>query len=236
VRRAIRGPRRLTLPRLIDIMAVAGTGDLRAHSVLPLALRIVGRPRDARLGAAVDSLRAWRRAGGLRKDADRDGVYEHSDAIALMDAWWPRWVKAQFRPALGRSALGKLRAVLAIDNPPNNHGEHLGSAYQGSWYGFVRKDLRAVLGRAVRGRYGREYCGRGRLARCRRVLRRSLRAALDVPRSQLYGGDKLCPDADQWCFDAVRQRPVGGATQPLIHWVNRPTYQQANEIAKRVGR
>jgi acyl-homoserine lactone acylase PvdQ len=236
VRRAIRGPRRLTLPRLIDIMAVAGTGDLRAHSVLPLALRIVGRPRDARLGAAVDSLRAWRRAGGLRKDADRDGVYEHSDAIALMDAWWPRWVKAQFRPALGRSALGKLRAVLAIDNPPINHGEHLGSAYQGSWYGFVRKDLRAVLGRSVRGRYGREYCGRGRLARCRRVLRRSLRAALDVPRSQLYGGDKLCPDADQWCFDAVRQRPVGGATQPLIHWVNRPTYQQANEIAKRVRR
>ena len=57
---------------------------------------------------------------------------------------------------------------------------------------------------------------------------------------ELYGGDAVCPkagkDGDQWCFDAVRQRPVGGATQPLIHWINRPTYQQAVEIAERVGR
>jgi hypothetical protein len=28
----------------------------------------------------------------------------------------------------------------------------------------------------------------------------------------------------------VRQRPVGGATQPLIHWINRPTYQQVTEV------
>jgi acyl-homoserine lactone acylase PvdQ len=240
VRKALAGERKLTLPGLIDIMEVAGTGDLRAHSVLPLALKIIGRPKDARLRAAVGTLRAWRRAGGLRKDADRDGIYEHSDAVALMDAWWPRWVKAQFQPALGPNAMEKLTAALAIDNPPNNHGAHLGSAYQGSWFGFARKDLRSVLGRKVRGRYAREYCGRGRLARCRRVLRRSLKASLDVPRSELYGGDEVCRDAgkdnDQWCYDAVRQRPTGGATQPLIHWINRPTYQQANEIVARVGR
>jgi hypothetical protein len=240
VRRATRGERKLTLPGLIDIMEVAGTGDLRAHSVLPLALRIIGTPKDARLRAAVERLRAWRREGGLRKDADRDGVYEHTDAVALMDAWWPLWLKAQFEPVLGPAAMDKLEAALEIDNPPNNHGDHLGSAYQGSWYGFARKDLRTVLGRAVRGRYAREYCGRGRLRRCRRVLRRSLAAALDVPRSELYGGDEVCKDAgkagDQWCYDAVRQRPTGGATQPLIHWINRPTYQQANEITRRVGR
>jgi hypothetical protein len=97
-----------------------------------------------------------------------------------------------------------------------------------------------VLGRRVRGRYTREYCGRGRLARCRRALRRSLRAALDVPRSELYDGDAVCRDAgkegDQWCYDAVRQRPTGGTTQPLIAWINRPTYQQANEITAQVGR
>ena len=239
VRKAIAGERKLTLSGLIDIMAVAGTGDLRAHSVLPLALRIVGRPKDARLRAAVETLRAWRRAGGLRKDADRDGVYEHSDAVALMDAWWPLLLKAQFEPVLGPTAMDKLEAALAIDNPPNNHGDHVGSAYQGSWYGFARKDLRTVLGRKVRGRYAREYCGRGRLARCRRVLRRSLRAALAVPRAELYGGDEVCRragrDGDQWCYDSVRQRPVGAATQPLIHWINRPTYQQAVEVVRRVG-
>jgi acyl-homoserine lactone acylase PvdQ len=237
---AIRGDRRITLPGLIDVMEVAGTGDLRAHSVLPLALKLIGRPKDARLRGAVDALRAWRADGGLRKDADADGTYEHSDAIALMDAWWPRWVRAQFQPVLGTRAMEKLTAALALDNPPNNHGDHLGSAYQGSWYGFVRKDLRSVLGRKVQGRYAREYCGRGRVARCRKALRASLGAALDVPRSELYGGDAACraagKDGDQWCYDAVRQRPTGGATQPLIHWINRPTYQQAVEVQRRVAR
>jgi acyl-homoserine lactone acylase PvdQ len=233
VRAAIAGDRKLTLPGLIDIMQVAGTGDLRAHSALPLALEILGRPRDPRLRAAVDALRAWRSDGGLRRDADRDGAYEHADAIALMDAWWPRWIRAQFGPALGGAAMEKLTAALPLDNPPNNHGAHLGSAFQGSWYGFVRKDLRTVLGRKVRGRYAREYCGGGRLRRCRRALRASLRASLEVPRSELYGGDPVCPNADQWCYDAVRQRPIGGATQPLIHWTNRPTYQQAVEIEGR---
>ena len=235
VRRALRGDRKLTLPGLIDVMEVAGSGDLRAHAALPLALDVIGAPRDGRLRAAVAILRAWKRSGGLRRDGDRDGVYDHGDAVALMDAWWPLWVKAQFEPVLGRRAMDKLQAVLELDNAPNNHGAHLGSAYQGSWYGFVRKDLRAVLGRKVRGRYGREYCGRGRLMRCRRALRSSLRAALAVPRSELYGGDAICRDGDQWCYDAIRHRPLGGATQPLIHWINRPTYQQANEILSRVG-
>ena len=38
-------------------------------------------------------------------------------------------------------------------------------------------------------------------------------------------------DAQERVYDdAVRQRPVGGATQPLIHWINRPTYQQVTEV------
>ena len=75
--------------------------DLRAHVDLPLALRVIGRPRDPALRAAVATLRAWRGDGGLRRDKNHDGVYEHSDAIALMDAWWPRWVRAQFEPGSG---------------------------------------------------------------------------------------------------------------------------------------
>ena len=114
------------------------------------------------------------------------------------------------------------------------------SPYQGAWYGYVRKDLRSVLGRKVKGRYVREYCGNGKRARCRAVLRASLRRALAVPASALYGKDKVCDDAgksgSQTCFDAVRFRPVGGATQPLIPWINRPTYQQADEIQARVPR
>jgi hypothetical protein len=176
----------------------------------------------------------------LRRDRNHDGVYEHSDAIRILDAWWPRWVKAQFQPALGGKAYQAITSTLEIENPPNNHGDHLGSAYQGGWYGYVRKDLRSLLGREVKGRYGRRYCGGGKLGRCRLVLERSLREALRVPASRIYGGDEACKaagkDGDQWCFDAVRQRPVGGTTQPLIHWINRPTYQQAVEIQTRAPR
>ncbi len=61
-----------------------------------------------------------------------------------------------------------------------------------------------------------------------------------VPASELYGKDPVCAEAgqagDQTCFDSVRFRPVGGATQPLIPWINRPTYQQVNEIQTRVPR
>ncbi len=236
----LKGGRKLTLPEVVDVMEVAGTGDLRAHSVLPLALRVIGRPKDARLRQAVDLLQQWRRAGGRRIDGDRDGAYEHEDAIRIMDAWWPLLVRAEFQPRMGKAAVEGLLATTQLDNAPNNHGDHLGSAYQGAWYGYVRKDLRTVLGRKVKGRYGQRYCGGGRLKRCRSRLRASLRAALDVPASRLYDGDEVCKDAgqpgDQTCYDAVRFRPVGGATQPLIPWINRPTYQQVNEIQSRVGR
>jgi acyl-homoserine lactone acylase PvdQ len=236
VKRAIRGARKLTLPKAIDIMEVAGTADLRAHTVLPLALKVVGRPRDPALRGAVDTLRAWRRAGGLRKDADHNGVYDHSDAVRIMDAWWPRLVRAEFRPKLGRRAFAQLAATVDIDNEPNNGHQHLGSAYQDGWYGYVRKDLMSVLRRRVRGPYSQRYCGDGSLKRCRRALRRSLRAALKVPASTVYSGDAKCTDGDQWCFDSVAFRAVGGATQPLIHWINRPTFQQANEILSQVPR
>jgi hypothetical protein len=75
------------------------------------------------------------------------------------------------------------------------------------------------------------FCGAGNLARCRTALEASLRDALHVSRTTLYhdpGG--RCTDGDQMCFDSIRFRPLGGVTQPLIPWVNRPTYQQANEI------
>ena len=157
-----------------------------------------------------------------------------------MDAWWPLWVRAQYEPVLGRDAFRALVNTTAIDNPPNNRGDHVGSAYQGAFFGYVRKDLRTILGRDVRGRYARRYCGGGSLAGCREMLSDTLREAIAVPAGELYGGDEVCReegmDGSQWCFDAIRFRPVGGAEQPLIHWINRPTYQQVVEVVHRVPR
>ena len=86
-------------------MEEAGTTDLRAQEDLPLALEILGTPKDAALADAVAKLRAWLAAGGQRRDRDNDKAYEHADAIRILDAWWPLWLKAEFAPRLGKRAV-----------------------------------------------------------------------------------------------------------------------------------
>jgi hypothetical protein len=79
------------------------------------------------------------------------------------------------------------------------------------------------------------------LSACRNALRSSLRDAMTVPASGLYDEDPSDPDtdrvgrcpsskSDQWCFDAVRFRPLGAIQVDPIHWINRPTFQQAVEV------
>jgi hypothetical protein len=213
-------------------VAGAGTTDLRGEQVLPWALKIVGNPSDPGLKAAVATLKAWVASGAHRRDKDGDGHYDDAEAVRIMDAWWPRWLKAQFEPVLGRTVFETLPHQQ--DNAPNNEGQHLGSTYQEGWYGYAAKDLRTIAGDQVAQPYARRFCGGGTRSKCRIALRKSLKAALAVPASELYGGDDTCKnanrDGDQTCFDAISLRALGGVTQPLIPWVNRPTYQQAVEI------
>jgi acyl-homoserine lactone acylase PvdQ len=234
LKKRIAGSKKITLPQLVDAMEVGGSQDLRAKVDLPLALKVIGRPKDPAVKAAVAKLKAWLAAGGLRKDANRDGAYEHSDAIRLLDAWWPRWVRAEFEPQLGNTAYDALTSTIPIDDSPNGGGQHHGSSYQGSWFGYVSKDLRTTLRRKVRGRYAKRFCGS--LKHCRRVLSQSLAKAATIPANLVYGGDATCQAGNQICWDAIRQRPTGGATQPLIEWINRPTFQQAVEVQHTVPR
>jgi acyl-homoserine lactone acylase PvdQ len=240
VRARLRGGRKLTLPRLVDAMEEAGTTDLRGMIPLPLALRVLGTPRDGALRAAVTTLRAWARGGAHRVDRNGDGRYDDAEAVRIMDAWWPRLVRAMFAPRMGKRLLDRLEATYEVDNAPNNHGAHLGSAYQEGFYGYVAKDLRRVLGVRQRAPYAVGFCGKGRRAACRRALQRSLREAIAVPASKLYSGDEQCKkagrDGDQMCFDSVSFRALGGVTQPLIPWINRPTYQQVVEVQAQAGR
>ncbi|HET6507673.1 MAG TPA: penicillin acylase family protein [Baekduia sp.] len=223
---------KIDLPGLVDAMEEAGTTDLRGQEDLPLALKVIGNPSDPDLKQAVETLKSWIKDGTQRRDKDNNGAYEHSDAIRIMDAWWPLWMKAEFQPTLGTTIFDTLPH--GQDNAPNNHGDHLGSAFQEGWYGYAKKDLNTVLGNKVKEPYARTFCGKGDLTACRTALRQSLKAAIKVPASTLYSGDATCQkakrDGDQTCFDAISFRALGGITQPLIPWINRPTYQQAVEI------
>jgi hypothetical protein len=233
VRAGIRGSRKMSLVDLVNAMEDAGTVDLRGTRNLPLALKILGKQSGKpKLAAAIAKLRAWVRAGAHRRDRDRNHRYEHSEAIRILDAWFPRWVAAEFKPTIGGETFDRIDAINEVDNAPNNHGDHLGSAYDDGWYGYINKDLRQVLHKRVRGRYSRTYCGGGKRKACRALLASTLAKALKIPQSQVYSGDPECEDGDQWCWDAERPLPLGAISQPLIHWINRPTFQQTVEIQR----
>jgi hypothetical protein len=236
IKAATRGGRKMSLVELIQAMEDAGTVDLRGDKALKWALKVIKlrKVTNPALRDAVATLDAWRKSGAHRRDLNQDGVYDDAQAVRIMDAWWPSWVEAQFKPKLGKELFDRIAGIVHLDNQPNNEGEHLGSAYQAGWYGYVQKDLRSVLGKRVRGDYSKEYCGGGKPRRCREALLGSLAKALAADPSTLYedpvAGEECDGGDSQWCFDAVRHRPLGGITQPFIHWINRPTFQQAVEI------
>ena len=66
--------------------------------------------------------------------------------------------------------------------------------------------------------------------RAARPCESSLKSALGEKATDTYPADAVCKAGDQPCLDTVRFRPLGGVTQPLIPWINRPTYQQAVEV------
>ncbi|MEA2362364.1 MAG: hypothetical protein QOD71_1509 [Thermoleophilaceae bacterium] len=225
----INGTRKTNLPALIGAMEDAGSIDLRGEQDLVWMLRVIGQPSTPALADAVRTLQIWLFKGPHRIDRNKDGHYDDERAVQLMDAWWPRAVDRMFKPVLGTDLFNKITGMIGIDNEPNNHGAHLGSAYQDGWYGYVQKDLRTLLGDTVKGPLSRPYCGSGILAACRLQLTAALLDAMAVTKAQLYT-DSGCTAGDQPCFDAVRFRAIGGVTVPPIPWINRPTYQQAVEV------
>jgi hypothetical protein len=236
IKAGIRGRKKMSLAQLASAMEDAGTVDDRGPYVLPWVFKVIdSRPiADPKLKAAAATLKRWVASGSHRIDRNRDGTYDSSQAIRIVDAWWPRLVTAEFEPTLGRKAFDAVHGMLAFDDP--NRWQHLGSAFDGGWYGYVQKDLRDLLGAPVRGAYSRVYCGKGRLASCRSALLASLKGALAHDSdSELYP-DGGCTEfggihADaQACADTIHHRALGAITIPPVPWVNRPTFQQAVQI------
>lgn len=151
-----------------------------------------------------------------------------------MDAWWPLLVEAEFKPGLGDDLYSALTANLSTDESPSaGHGPtgaHAGSAFQYGWWSYVDKDIRTVLGRPVKGGLAKTYCGGGDLSGCRDILLDTLTQAAAKTPAQVYPGDASCSAGDQWCSDAIIQRPLGGLQFWPITWQNRPTYQQVVEF------
>ena len=224
------------LTGLTRAVNLAATTDLRGIEVYPWMRRVIGRA-GGRAGRMLRLIDAWHRSGSNRLDRNGDNVYEHSAAVALMDAWWPLAVRAEFEPALGKDLFALVEdRVLSLGD--------LGW----DWASQVQKDLRSALGRPERGRYSRVYCGgpvRQPLAaaklksvrgRCRALLLSTLRAAADDVSARL-GPDPAtwqvhatCPQTDPPSCDQIVPNTAGAVDTPPFPWQNRGTYHQIDEI------
>jgi acyl-homoserine lactone acylase PvdQ len=230
---------KVNLTQLARAVNLSATTDLRGEDVYPWLRRVIGKVSgtDQQMLSLID---AWVRSGSNRLDRNGDNVYEHSAAIALMDAWWPRLVRAQFQPALGKELFDLVEArVLGIGGPDD---------WGWVWSSHVQKDLRSVLGLPERGRYSRIYCGgparqpvRGKRLKhtrtqCRDVLLKTLRAAV-AEVAQQRGSDtsqwKLQATCDQTSppsCDQLVPNTAGAVDTPPFPWQNRGTFHQVDEI------
>jgi acyl-homoserine lactone acylase PvdQ len=215
-------PGTIDLVKITQIMEEAGLTDLRGRYVAPLALRVL----QARSGQATDReremirlLRAWIDELALRRDGDANGEYDHDAAVAIMDAWWERMIRAVFDPALGDAG----RIPVGFDNAPGPTG----SAYQAGFYGFVWTDLASALGDPIRSPMSQVYCGGdastgGTLGSCSDALWASFKAAGDA-----LAQEQDTDDPSEWGVneegERIRFLPAAALS---MHWVNRPTTQQ----------
>ncbi|MEA2334129.1 MAG: hypothetical protein QOG40_619 [Solirubrobacteraceae bacterium] len=239
------GGKKMEPAQLVSAMDEAATQDIRSVQLWPTLKQALGSPSDPQLQSAIAKLDAWYSDGGHRRDLTNTsisspGTYQHNEAITIMDAWWPKLLEAEFRPALGETAFDELRGMLEFGSP-NPGGEPSAPDFADGWYGYVSKDLRDMLaanalGSTPKAPYSQLYCGGGSLETCRAALQSSLLAALSVTPQQIYGHGDCAENPQASCFDMNRFVSASGVSVPPFPFQNRPTFQQVVELTTTVGR
>ena len=220
-----------TLGSLVAAMNRAATQDLRDAVVLPAVAGVLRTgpapsPREQQMLALLEQ---WRTEGSSRLDRNNTGKITAPGA-AIMDKAWPKIANAVMAPVLGPQ-LEELASLIPRDNPANRQG----SSYGDGWYGYVYKDLRALLAESGLGGNGEEsgegqfktrFCGLGDLNECRKSLWTTLKEAGDEL-AQAQGTN----DPTKWQADAGPERIRFAEGFPTMRWTNRPTFQQAISFA-----
>jgi acyl-homoserine lactone acylase PvdQ len=203
----------ITPQRIVSAMNEAATQDVREVNVEPVLSRLLrtGRapnPRDARMLALLDQ---WHRQGSSRLDRTGNGQITAPGA-AIMDAAWPKLADAWASTVLGAQLTRQLNSFYTQYQAPPGGQEN-------SWVEYLNKDLRTLLGRHVRGRYGVRYCGGGNLRRCRRLLW----GALSTAGNQLAAQQGSNPNDWHSSATAERIKFIPGILPYTMAYTNRPT-------------
>jgi acyl-homoserine lactone acylase PvdQ len=223
----LRGGKKMTIEQLVQAMEEPATEDIRGVYIVPVLAKALGKISDPKLAAAMKTLVAWSKTGAHRRDLDKDGKDDDDPAIQIMDAWWPKLVDAEFKPAVGSDAFA---AILKM----TGYGS---TAFSDGFYGPVYKDLRDLFDRKhVRGRWSRVYCGGGSKAKCRAALLSTLSDALKVTAADLYGHGSCASTPDPACADANKWTVASAVSIPPFPYQNRPTFQQTVELTQHLPR
>ncbi len=232
--------RKHDLASMIEIMGDAAYTDLRGLDVVPLLVEVLETDTlTADQQSIVDLLEAWmgdgsqqwinggNGLGSLRRDRDQDGAYDHRAAVVFIDAWFQH-LNETLLPQLAAVGGPVIQGRLDAPGP-------VGSAFQGGWFQFMYRVLRTALNKSGRTDYKVLRCADSdALADCRAAVV----SAMDMALSDLGGlGNQAAWDGTQIYggttvedHDAVEATSFAFLPTPPIHWINRPTFQQAVEI------
>lgn len=217
-----------TRASMVETMIDAGTTDLRGQEILPRAFEVLGDVSDLSSfeQEVVQLMKDWvihgpRELGAMRRDRDGPGLdtesllYEDHAAVAFMDGWWNNMIDEVLPQITAVEALGVM--VGGRHNAPGGNG----SAFQGGYYGYMRRVLDMALGQSSAPFQQLRCAETGVLADCRAALVTSLqRTVADL------GTDMSAWDPTLESDDAIDHSALGLADAPNIHWQNRPTWQQ----------
>jgi hypothetical protein len=200
-----------TLASLLAAENAGATGDPRTFLWPAVSAVLAEGQAPSPLAAAMAAvLDGWAANDGGWIDADLDGKVD-SPGQAVIDAVWTDLANAAMCGRLGQQLCDLLAALNPrYDQPP-------GSNQYGGWHQYMDKDLRALLGRPVAGRYRMRYCGKGSVTACAA----SLWSALDRA-GQAEAARQGTSDPAQW---RLATKKIAFTPLPLqeMQYTNRPS-------------
>ena len=200
-----------TLASLAGAENAGSTGDPRTFVWPTIAAVLAHGQAPSPLAAAiVQTLDRWAANDGGWIDSNLDGFVDDPGQAAIV-ALWDELAGAALCGRLGAKLCDLLELLnRRFDDPPARN-EYAG------WHNYIDKDLRALLGRRVAGRFRVRYCGRGSVAACARGLWRAIDAA-----GRAEAARQGTSDPAQWRLPTQR---IAFTPLPLVNiqYTNRPS-------------
>jgi len=218
------------------VTAPSLTSDLRGMAVWPYLHDVLGNGgSNQQLQQLIALLNGWAQNGAQRRSTSASGIVDDSPAVLLMDTWWPLLVRAEFQPVVGAPLMNFINANFN-SIVPDGLRDGTGNGFFEGWEMDVQQDLRQVLGRPVKGRFSRTYCGGGSLKRCRALLSSTLlQAAAEL--TSKYGSSMsgwqlptTCAVTTPASCDQIVPTSAGAISIPAQPFDNRGTFYQAVAI------